>query len=356
VKSSDLCIQSIFEDLERNSNINRHKRTKPLVFASLSPARPTVVFDTFWRFAAERQRIFFARLKGQQQPWTQDPILRTHKFTNAYRASDRVSQYLIKNVIYSGVNEREDLFFRIILFKLFNKIQTWQLFEEHFGHVTHEAYRYSDYERLLSRAFRAGTKIYSPAYIMASGHKIFRVHRKHQAHLRLLELMLSESVPDRLAECRTMRQGFELLRSYPLIGDFLAYQFITDLNYSELTSYTETEFTMPGPGARDGIRKCFSSLGGLSEIDIVRLMVDRQEHEFARLGISFPSLWGRRLQLIDVQNLFCEVDKYARIKHPQMVGISGRTRIKQRFKQNDQPIAFFYPPKWGLNEKISLES
>jgi hypothetical protein len=66
----------------------------------MAPAIPTEVFDTCWRFAAERQMIFFRRLEGAAFPWTQDPILQRYKFTNAYRASDRVSQYLIKQVIY----------------------------------------------------------------------------------------------------------------------------------------------------------------------------------------------------------------------------------------------------------------
>ena len=43
------------------------------------------------------------------------------------------------------------------------------------------------------------------------------------------------------------------------------------------------------------------------------------------------------MQLIDCQNLFCEVDKYARHAHPEVRGISGRTRIKQSYRPN--PIA-----------------
>ena len=55
------------------------------------------------------------------------PLLDRHKFTNAYRASDRVSQYLIRFVIYQGDQTPEEIFFRTILFKLFNKIETWEL-------------------------------------------------------------------------------------------------------------------------------------------------------------------------------------------------------------------------------------
>jgi hypothetical protein len=203
---------------------------------------------------------------------------------------------------------------------------------------------------------RAGTKIYSAAYIMASGHKLFDVQRKHQAHLKLIELMISEAVPERLLDCRTMRQAFELLKAYPLIGDFLAYQLVTDLNYSELTQFSEMEFTMPGPGARDGIRKCFASFGGLSESDLIRLMADRQAREFERLGITFASLYGRKLQLIDIQNLFCEVDKYSRMRHPEVAGLSGRTRIKQKFRENPEPIQFFFPPKWGIVQNLTQKN
>jgi hypothetical protein len=113
------------------------------------------------------------------------------------------------------------------------------------------------------------------------------------------------------------------------------------------------EFVMPGPGARDGIKKCFSDTGGLNEPEIIKFMADRQELEFERLGLTFRDLWGRRLQLIDCQNLFCEVDKFARVAHPDIVGISGRARIKQKYIQKKDPIVYWYPPKWGINEFIA---
>src|SRR5271156_4474009 len=73
--------------------------------------RQTKVFNTYWRFAAKRQEIFFRRLSGVVPPWSDDPILLEFKFTNAYRASDRVSQYLIRNVIYGSDESPEDTFF-----------------------------------------------------------------------------------------------------------------------------------------------------------------------------------------------------------------------------------------------------
>ena len=42
----------------------------PFTFAAPSPARPSVVYETYWRFAAERQEIFFRKLQGMLAPWT----------------------------------------------------------------------------------------------------------------------------------------------------------------------------------------------------------------------------------------------------------------------------------------------
>jgi alpha-glutamyl/putrescinyl thymine pyrophosphorylase clade 1 len=318
----------------------------------LSAVIPTQVYDTYWRFAAERQAIFFKRITGATSPWTRDPILMLYKFTNAYRASDRVSQYLIKNVIYRGEQSPEEVFFRTLLFKLFNRIDTWELLENDLGEIRYSAYSFRQYDKVLTRAKAQGRRIYSAAYIMPSGSSAFGHSIKHRNHLNLLENMMKDNVPLRIQEMRTMREAFELLRSYPTIGNFLAYQFVTDLNYSELCNFSEMTFVVPGPGALDGIRKCFHSLGGLNETEIIRVMAERQEEEFSRLDLNFQSLWGRPLQLIDCQNLFCEVDKYARVAHPEVVGISGRKRIKQNYQANKKPIDYWYPPKWGLNNKL----
>ena len=323
------------------------------VFARSPSVVPTEVYRTYWSFAAERQEVFFRRAEGKPSPWTEDPILRHYKFTNAYRASDRVSQYLIRYVIYSGNSEPKDVFFRSLLFKLFNRIETWELLESELGCIRWADYSYTRYDRILSRAMEANERIYSPAYIMPPGRN-FGHPRKHQNHLKLLEHMMRDDVPQRIQEETTMRGAFELLRSYPSIGYFLGYQFVIDLNYSELTNFSEMEFVVPGPGALDGIYKCFSSLGELREDDLIRLVTDSQEDEFVRMGIKFRPLWGRPLQLIDCQNLFCEVGKYARVAHPEVRGRAVRTRIKQRYRSHSDRINYWYPPKWGLNDRIQF--
>jgi len=110
------------------------------------------------------------------------------------------------------------------------------------------------------------------------------------------------------------------------------------------------EFVKAGPGALDGISKCFTGIDKLSAEDIIAYMADTQEEHFGRLNIKFQSLWGRPLQLIDCQNLFCEISKYSRVAYPHIQGIAGRTRIKQIYSLSSRPTELpVYPESWNID-------
>jgi hypothetical protein len=327
-------------------------RTVTILSKKLKPV-PSIVYDTYWHFAHKRQSIFFNRLINSPYPWSDDLILNQYKFTNVYRATDRVSQYLIRNVIYKGDQSPDELFFRILIFKIFNRTSTWESLEKSLGSVSLNTYSFNKYNKLLSSLLNNKTAIYSAAYIMASGKSTFGYERKHQNHLRLVEKMIKDKVPSKLVECESMKSAYEILLSYSTIGEFLAYQYVTDINYSTLTNFTEMEFVKAGPGAKNGILKCFQDIRDYTFEDIIRMMSDNQEFEFASRQLNFQTLGRRKLQLIDCQNIFCETDKYARVAHPEIHSNSGRKRIKQKFSlQLKEPIQFYFPPKWGINNLI----
>jgi hypothetical protein len=312
--------------------------------------KPAAIYDTYWHFAMMRQEIFHRRVRGDPGPWTEDSVLAAHRFTNPYRAADRVSQYLIKNVAYKGDQTSDEVVFRVLLFKLFNRISTWELLENSLGPLMAWDFDVDQYDRVLSSAFDRGERLYSAAYIMPAASR--SAVRKHRTHLEFLQIMLDAELPKSLASADSMRESFELLLSFRGIGQFLAYQLATDLNYSCVLDHSEMEFVKAGPGARSGIRKCFEDTSGYSDEDIIRFVAERQQDEFAVRGLAFQDLWGRPLQLIDCQNLFCEVDKYARVVHPNAKGIGDRTRIKQRFRPLTDPIEIWFPPKWEINDRL----
>ena len=179
----------------------------------------------------------------------------------------------------------------------------------------------------------------------------FGARRKHTNHLLLLEHMIRDGAPLKVAEARSLEEVFQTLRAYPSLGDFLAFQLAIDLNYSSAINFSEMDFVVPGPGAKSGIAKCFSDKSGYTDTEVIRIVAELAIEEFPRQRLAFRSLWGRALQLIDCQNLFCEVDKYARIANPEMN--SSRTRIKQLFRPTSVPLTQWYPPKWNVHPETA---
>lgn len=320
----------------------------------MQPVVRPEVHDTYWRFAAERLAILLRRARGEPDPWTVDPILRRFKFCNTFRAADRVSQYLIRDVVYGPRGqdlEAEDVFLRIVLFRLFSKESTWEALERATGGVRRTTLDEGRLGDLLER-LRSQRAIYTAAFILAAprpyGHRA-----KHRNHLALVSDMFRPGGLGRdIARAKTLRDIYEALIAYPGIGPFLGYQIAIDLNYSEHLDFSEDDFTVPGPGAVRGVQKVFRDLGDLSPSDLIMRMVDRQEDEFARLGLDFPGLFGRRLHAIDCQGLFCETDKYSREAFPELR--SNRVRIKQEYRRTLKPLDFFFPPKWDVADKVAM--
>lgn len=308
--------------------------------------------EAYWRFAAARQAIYFRRLESAPKPWTVDPVLGEYKFTNAYRAADRTSQYLIRNVIYRGSQEHREVFTRVLIFKMFNRIGTWEAISTRCGTPGANTFDPCIVGSVLDEV-RKTSAIYSAAYIMPPISKVTS-RSKHDGHLKLVGYMLSDHAPEKLAECKSMREAYELLRRYDGIGPFLAYQLVTDLNYGPSLQFEERDFVIAGPGAKEGLRKCFRDRDRWSDEELIMWVTEHQEAEFERRQIQFPTLWGRRLQPIDVQNLFCEVAKYARVAFPEFTKPGGRTRIKQKYAASGVLPKPWFPPKWGLNDQISI--
>lgn len=309
----------------------------------------TEVLGSYWHVAAERQRIYHRRLRGEQRPWSEDPILSSHRFTNAYRAADRVSQDLIR-VQYVGPQSAPDLVLRTLLYRFFNKPETWALIEQSVGQLSRATFDIDLLDRVLNQAMADGARVYSPAYIIPP--PPFGARRKHLNHLLLAEHMLATGAPEAVQRARSLREVYEVLLSYPSLGPFLAFQLTVDLNYSSLIDFDEDDFVVAGPGARSGLAKCFVETDGLGPQDLIRWAVEHQEQEFSRYGLEFHDLFGRSLALIDCQNLFCETDKYARAAHPSVIGVGARTRIKQKYLGGRSVPTPFFPPKWGLNERV----
>jgi hypothetical protein len=238
------------------------------------------------------------------------------------------------------------MLFRIVIFKLFNKESTWEILCNNFGDILLSNFNVKEYSKILEDTKEKGITIYNDAYISCAN-KAFGYDRKHDNHLALLHKMfVVDKIQNKIVKASTMKEAFTILIKYPLIGNFMAYQLVTDINYSDFVNWKENEFTVAGPGSLRGINKCFIDKGNLNNEDIIRYMIENQDKEFKRLNLEFKKIGNRPLQLIDCQNIFCELDKYCRQALPNIK--SNRTKIKKKYTSNNSIIEYMYPPKWNI--------
>ena len=278
--------------------------------------------------------------------WTDDSIIRKFHFCNTYRVLDKVSQYIVREVIEKGSQEPEELVFRITLFNLFTKIETWELLTRELGPLTWPRYNRKDYERVLNRAKKEGMTLYTGAFQKPAPH--FEFSDAHMNHLCLLEILMGSDLAGRLLNANYMAEVYEYLISFPSMGAFSTYQLMLNLSYSSALNFSNMDFVVPGPGASSGLSKMFGAsieaargaVPGIEE-DIIRWLAKHQDAHFKRLGLEFSGLGPDHLpmDIADIEHLLCEVDKYSRIAHPKLKG--KRTELRGIF----HPSTGVYPSK-----------
>lgn len=316
------------------------------------------VFRYYFYFMQERMNIFWRKCEGKNaNQWTDDTILKEYKFTNVYRATDRVSQFLIHEVIYKDLDRYspEDVLLRILVFKIFNKPETWsylnKCLEEPITTRNFDPHKISQHLTV----YQFTHPLFNNAYMMAGSHQKYDyLQTKHEKWLTMVKKeVLDTHLLDRILEAASLEQVYELLKGCSLIGEFLAYQYAIDFNYSPYVNFDENSFVKAGIGAIRGIKKCFSQFGEVFE-DAIHFVSDNYHELASRYGYDhFKSLPNHTPTLIDLQNCFCETDKYLRAKMPELK--LGNTRIKQRYKENHRAILFMFPPKWNISTRLEYK-
>ncbi|KAF8450433.1 hypothetical protein L210DRAFT_289907 [Boletus edulis BED1] len=312
------------EDSDASDTCNKRSKTcSQLHFADAAPPPMTVTinereyrltqaFDTFWRWAGERHAIDEKRRAGLPSPWSTDPILASNKFCNAFRVLDRVSQYIVAEVIEKGPQRREEVTFRVLLFSTYTSIRTYETLRKNIQPFTWQAYKRANYERVLRDLYNKGTAIYTGAYQKPAPELGFA--ENFMNHLAFLEVLMRE-LPAQLRDAKYLADIFEYLLTYKSMGDFTAYQLVLNLSYSDVIHFCEHDFVVIGLGSRRGLQRCFrDAIPRSVEVDIVRWMQITQHEHFDRLGIKFNGLGpnGLPMMLCDIEHALCELDKYIR--------------------------------------------
>jgi hypothetical protein len=236
---------------------------------------------------------------GETPPWSFDPILRGHKFTNAFRWLDYGSQFVITDLWNDGLPDYEFLW-RCFLYRHTNLPSAWMAWAAETGDypVSQDV---EDLREFWHEYAAAGNRVFSGAY-MIYPQSARKGTNKIDSILDLCIRVFEEGETRRdFFRVRTQRDRFMALRQNKGVADFMSMQILTDFGYS--TEFREDEFVVPGPGAIKGAKAL-----GLPPLDAI---------EWSRSAVTEPHAYGRPLSRMDHQNLLCEFSKYVRFSRAQ---------------------------------------
>lgn len=80
----------------------------------------------FYFFISDRHNIYKKKnILELPPPWSDNQILKEFKFTNVFRDLDPGTKYVIESII-PKVQDIQDLIFNAIIYRLYNKIATFE--------------------------------------------------------------------------------------------------------------------------------------------------------------------------------------------------------------------------------------
>jgi 5-hmdU DNA kinase, helical domain len=284
----------------------------------------------YW--AIERERIRKNKESMLPPPWTEDPILQKYRFCNVRRQDDRVSQWLIGNVLNFAADFDDHMVFLkwVALCRWVNWPPTLGEILVHPGKdkfkdmVTYDHIKLKAIGAFIDKRCAEGEKAWTGAYMVRAPSKrkypgiakgsfvaevVVGAMDKHKH--ALLEALNSDS-----AEAM-----WKVVCAIPNWGSFMAGQFVADLTYTSLLdhAYDLNTWAPQGPGSRRG----FNRLLGrdlYAKIEQAEWLDKLQEWRVNIENQGIP-----HVNLMDTQNCLCEVDKYLRVKAGQ-----GRPRSTYR--------------------------
>lgn len=244
-------------------------------------------------------------------------------------------------MIEKGSQDPVEVVFRVILFNLFTKIETWELLDRALGPLTWEKYNREKYRAVLAKASAKGMTLYTRAFIKPAPH--FGFSQNYVNHLCFLECLMENQLASRLLVAPYMADLYEHLISFPSMGPFSTYQLMLCLSYTNVLNFHENDFVVSGPGSISGLNKIFGKSGmqeGRScipefDAEVMRYMAETQNHHFRRLGLEFSGLGLKQLPMgvADIEHTLCEVDKYCRVAHPNLKG--KRVNLHRNFAPSE---------------------
>lgn len=282
----------------------------------------------FWAFVDERERIRARRAISQPWPWTSDPVLRDHHFTNVRRSDDPGTRRMVTllRALSDAGSPREDLLLTTYCYRLLNRPATT---ERHgLPHPSKEGL--DGWFRDLDAAREAGESLGS------QWHQTFYDRFKKHAYSFLYDVELS----DQVWQAEDGQEAVRILVDHGYgLGPFFGIQVVADLAEAQVGTAFGRDTMMPvSAGSRIGLQ----ILDGVMDPELLdnatyeRSAAGRrtrdlrirgpEQQRIRELVAARPDL---RLTPVDVEHVLCEWSKYWLIKTDSPAGRRRAMRLRR---------------------------
>ena len=278
--------------------------------------------DLYFYWIHERETIRLNKeVERNPQPWTDDPILQKFKFCQVFREEDRTTRWF-KRHIRNPWRDDPEVLMATVIFRWFNFIETGRTLIRHNLHIEWD--RKKAIEEITKQ-----DKWVTGAYIVKTPNRMDKVTGVAEC----ISHMWSdrEKLVERILTTKSLEKSWEVLRDYPYMGPFMAYEVITDLRHTYLLQDAEDILTWAnaGPGAMRGLNR----LAG-RDLDFCRRTHPwndemRNLWEISRERLNPNLIDLNRFEMREIEGGLCEFDKYSRILNEE-----GRTRSVYKYDEN----------------------
>lgn len=308
----------------------------------------------YWQ--TERESI---RIKKEEQglaaPWTDDPILQNFKFCQVFREDDRTTRWF-REYIRAPLGHDPSVLMATVIFRWFNFIGTGRTLIKHDLHLKWN--RKKAIEEITKQ-----DKWVTGSYIIKTPNGMDKVTGVAEciSHMWGDRRSIVNKI---LTQNMNLEETWKLLKDYPYMGPFMAYEVVTDLRHTYLLKNANDKLTWAnaGPGAMRGLNRLtgrelgfskrshdwngemnalFSKVteAGLNDdIRDLRIPLRTDKAPYAPLHRN-----SRKYEMREIEGGLCEFDKYSRM-------VKGEGRTRSVYKQSKYPLVEgLFDPIYGGN-------
>ena len=274
----------------------------------------------------ERENIRLQKEVSQlPPPWTNDSILQEYKFCQVFREDDRTTRWFREH-IREPMKNSPDVFMATVIFRWFNWIPTGRTL------IEHGLLKRWDRKKAIEEITKQ-PKWITGAYIIKTPNGMDKVTGVAECISHMWQDR--EYLAKEIVKTKSLEDTWTLLRDYPYMGPFMAYEVVTDLRHTYLLENAEDVLTWAnaGPGAMRGLNRLTGRELGYSKRshDWVGEMQELYKIVQTRLPAHILQRNDMKYEMREIEGGLCEFDKYSRI-------FKGEGRTRSIYKQNSLPI------------------